>query len=543
MSTFETDIWTIGLDQTRTAGNAAGGGSSENLAQQGATGTGAAPRKASLVYRILHPSAAGPTGFGRSRRYNSDSSYGASDSESDAGSVHSRESGGGMFPSLGRGSGSGAKKLGGLFGRAGAGAQDSDSEAESDSERAAALAHRAGRMSIKGFLGRKASARPAEDVDSGGSDAEKHGGGAGNIFRSIMGGPRKASVASRGSNASLNRPHVDAEQSRESMDRPAGKLDQPRASLDLPSSTQSLSRTSSAASLSDLYGVPSSKELGRGASAVVRLCSPVNSDKKFAIKEFTARRKGEEQRKYIKRITSEFCISQTLIHENVIRTLDLIQDDAKKWCLVMEFCEGGDMFSVIESGKLTEPMMDCFFKQLLKGVAYLHSAGVAHRDLKPENLILDGPRRILKITDFGVSVVFRLPLETGNAKFVGEVGSGPYMAPESFSGQPYAAELMDIWSCGIIYYVMYFNSIPWMSSRPNDQRFKFYKDHWGKFAPIDRLISLKKKVMYDMLQPDPTRRIQVASILGDDWMKSVVCCETGMPAEASGHSHQELNEK
>ncbi|KAJ3025832.1 UNVERIFIED_CONTAM: serine/threonine-protein kinase HAL4/sat4 [Siphonaria sp. JEL0065] len=218
----------------------------------------------------------------------------------------------------------------------------------------------------------------------------------------------------------------------------------------VPTST-TLPRTASEVSLSEKYGSLSRKELGRGATAVVRLCSPVNSDKKYAIKEFKARRKGENQKSYIKKLTSEFCISSSLVHENVVRTVDLIQDEKKRWCLVMEYSEGGDLFSKIQSGLLIDSdLVDCYFKQLANGVAYLHSEGVAHRDLKPENLLLDASCRILKITDFGISAVFHLPLETGTKKSIGECGSGPYIAPEVFLGVEYAPELVDVWSVGII---------------------------------------------------------------------------------------------
>ena len=77
--------------------------------------------------------------------------------------------------------------------------------------------------------------------------------------------------------------------------------------------------------------------------------------------------------------------------------------------------------------------------------------GVAHRDLKPENLLLDSAGRILKITDFGVSDVFRAPFCTVSRKAKGVCGSGPYIAPEEFEkGAEYESEGVDVWSMGII---------------------------------------------------------------------------------------------
>ena len=90
-------------------------------------------------------------------------------------------------------------------------------------------------------------------------------------------------------------------------------------------------------------------------------------------------------------------------HPNIVATLDLFQDAKGDYCEVMEYCAGGDLFTlIIASGKLEYMEADCFFKQLIKGVVYMHDVGVCHRDLKPENLLLTS-NGILKITDFGNS--------------------------------------------------------------------------------------------------------------------------------------------
>ncbi|KAJ3249241.1 serine/threonine-protein kinase HAL4/sat4 [Chytriomyces hyalinus] len=305
----------------------------------------------------------------------------------------------------------------------------------------------------------------------------------------------------------------------------------------------SLDRVGSDLSINEKYGVSGyDKIIGRGASAVVRLCSPINSDKKYAIKEFRSRRKDEKQKEYVKKLIAEFCISSTLDHENIIKTVDLIQDDRKKWCVVMEYAEGGDLYAKIHTGLLTDPdVIDCFFKQLLSGVSYLHSMGVAHRDLKPENLLLDAACRIIKITDFGVSEVFRAPFESHTKKGHGMCGSGPYIAPEEFTQKEYDSELVDVWACGIIYYVMLYNSIPWKSASPSDSRYKHYQEHRGNFWPIDRLAQAKRRLMYRLLDPDPTQRAPMKEVMEDEWVRSIISCHAGMPAEAVPHSHKCLS--
>jgi protein-serine/threonine kinase len=107
------------------------------------------------------------------------------------------------------------------------------------------------------------------------------------------------------------------------------------------------------------------------------------------IQEFRKRRKTETEKEYVKKLTSEFCISSTLQHINVVETVDLVQDDQHNWCEVMEYCPGGDLYAVIKKGGMSEGEVECCFKMILLGVGYLHSQGVAHRDIKPENLFFD----------------------------------------------------------------------------------------------------------------------------------------------------------
>lgn len=148
----------------------------------------------------------------------------------------------------------------------------------------------------------------------------------------------------------------------------------------------------STASLLKKYGVCDKAAIGKGATAVVRLAHKWDrrEEKLYAVKEFRKRRKNETEKDYVKKLTSEFCISSTLHHPNVVETVDLVQDEAQHWCEVMEYCPGGDLYAAIKKGGMSSGEVECSFKQILLGIQYLHSMGVAHRDIKPENLLLDG---------------------------------------------------------------------------------------------------------------------------------------------------------
>ena len=108
------------------------------------------------------------------------------------------------------------------------------------------------------------------------------------------------------------------------------------------------------------------------------------------LQEFRKRRKNESEKEYVKKLTAEFCISSTLHHVNIVETVDLVQDENQHWCEVMEFCPGGDLYAAIKKGHMSPSEIECCFRQILEGVSYLHSQGVAHRDLKPENIFFNG---------------------------------------------------------------------------------------------------------------------------------------------------------
>lgn len=185
------------------------------------------------------------------------------------------------------------------------------------------------------------------------------------------------------------------------------------------------------------------KKCGEGVSAIVKVMHKVGGPRSqlYAVKEFRKRASCETPEDYVEKVNSEYCISKSLQHPNIVVTEDLCLSTSKRWCHVMEYCSGGDLFGLIQKDFMQEPEKNCCFKQLLRGAAYLHDHGIAHRDLKPENLLVTADGH-LKITDFGVSEVFagRHPGSAGircgmdmteiRLSNPGIVGSPPYIAPE-----------------------------------------------------------------------------------------------------------------
>ncbi|TPX32597.1 hypothetical protein SmJEL517_g04330 [Synchytrium microbalum] len=320
-----------------------------------------------------------------------------------------------------------------------------------------------------------------------------------------------------------------------------------------PKSRFSMHRTASEQSMTEKYGRVD-EVLGRGANAVVKLAHKVSEpvlgcshEKLYAVKEFRKQRKCESYKEYIKKLVAEFCISSSMHNENVVETVDLIQDERDRWCEVMEYLGGGDLFSYIAKGLLKDvDAINCYFKQVVQGVAYIHSMGVAHRDLKPENLLLDISYGTLKITDFGVSEVYRTAFEKAPRKAKGLCGSEPYIAPEEWEeGAEYDPCKVDVWAIGIIYYTMIYNSVPWRASKQGDTHYQCYlsRRHPGPpahgFIPFDRQPPGTRDMLYRLLDPSADQRISITEIMNDPWFMKIESCKLATKdTHVVGHHHE-----
>ncbi|KAH8915245.1 Pkinase-domain-containing protein, partial [Atractiella rhizophila] len=214
------------------------------------------------------------------------------------------------------------------------------------------------------------------------------------------------------------------------------------------------------------------KVLGSGAGGTVRLIKRGKDGTVFAVKEFRARRGGESQKDYVKKVTGEFCIGSALHHTNIIETLDIITDN-DHYYEVMEYAEY-DLFSTVMSGKMTRNEIYCVFRQIVAGVDYLHSMGLAHRDLKLDNCVMTS-KAVVKVIDFGTAAVFKYPGNSKTVKASGIVGSDPYLAPEVLAEKEYDPRLSDVWSVAIIFMCMILRRFPWkLPDTKTDASYRLY---------------------------------------------------------------------
>ncbi|KAJ3228184.1 serine/threonine-protein kinase HAL4/sat4 [Chytriomyces hyalinus] len=313
------------------------------------------------------------------------------------------------------------------------------------------------------------------------------------------------------------------------------------------SASSEVPRSGSEQSLFEKYG-KMDEFLGKGANATVRLAhkqgSVDNHEVYYAIKKFRKRRRKETEKEYIKKVIGEFCISSSLHHPNVVETVDLIQDNRREWCVVMEYMSGGDLYARLQEGIDDIDELHCYFKQLLEGLAYIHGMGVAHRDLKPENLILDASCRILKIADFGVAEVFKTCFEESSRKTKGICGSDPYIAPEEWiEDAEFFATKVDVWATGIIYYALLKNSVPWRIAKLTDPHYSEYlkkrrREFCTGYIPFDRIPEGSRALLYNILEPDPCSRFTIQNIQDDKWLKGLEMCCAGASESTNKHTHK-----
>ena len=193
--------------------------------------------------------------------------------------------------------------------------------------------------------------------------------------------------------------------------------------------------------------------IGKGTFSVVKLGEHIKTKTKVAIKILDKEKiKTKED---LTRIKREIKILSILDHPNIIKTYK-ISETPKKYYIIMEYCEGGELFDyIVEKERLDEFESSIFFYQLINALDYIHSKGVAHRDLKPENLLLSQNKNI-KIIDFGLSNFF----ETGVGGLATPCGSPSYASPEIIKGEIYDGFKIDVWASGIILFAMLCGYLP-----------------------------------------------------------------------------------
>ncbi|SLM33572.1 pkinase-domain-containing protein [Lasallia pustulata] len=247
------------------------------------------------------------------------------------------------------------------------------------------------------------------------------------------------------------------------------------------------------------------KTLGEGSFGKVKLAVHRVSGQEVALKIIS--RKKLISRDMAGRVEREIQYLQLLRHPHIIKLYTVITTGSEI-IMVLEYA-GGELFDyIVKHGKMPEDTARRFFQQIVCAVEYCHRHKIVHRDLKPENLLLDGDLNV-KIADFGLSNI----MTDGNFLKT-SCGSPNYAAPEVISGKLYAGPEVDVWSCGVILYVLLCGRLPF------DDEFipaLFKKISTGSYHVPSYLSSGARNIIHKMLKVNPVQRITVQEIRQDPW--------------------------
>ena len=241
--------------------------------------------------------------------------------------------------------------------------------------------------------------------------------------------------------------------------------------------------------------------IGRGTFSIVKLGEHKLTKEKVAIK-IMQKNKVINQEDLI-RIEREIQMLKCLNHINVIKIYNILED-SKRFYIIMEYCENGELFNrIVEKKRLSEDESAIFYYQLINGLEYIHKNNIVHRDLKPENLLLSKDD-ILKIIDFGLSNYSKYNILLGTP-----CGSPCYASPEMVSGHKYNGFLIDIWSSGIILFAMICGYLPF---EDNCNEILFGKILKCKINYPKHIGQLPLDLMKKIIVPEPSKRITLSQI-------------------------------
>ncbi|KAH9823814.1 kinase-like domain-containing protein [Melampsora americana] len=229
-----------------------------------------------------------------------------------------------------------------------------------------------------------------------------------------------------------------------------------------------------------------------------------------------------------KRIKKEIKVHKTLKHSNILELIDSVEDHEglpsrnipPAFYIILEYAASGDLFDqlVPDVGLHNDgELIHFYFRQLMSGLYFCHSKGVVHRDLKPENILLDGSGNLL-LSDFGLCSVYKY---NGKERMLSEIcGSAPYAAPELAFGRPYHGPAIDMWSSGIILYVLLVGNTPWDTPTMESPEFAAYVDGsiWH-MDPWTRIEPQLKHLLQQMMHIDPELRMNMTQLVKDPWFK------------------------
>ncbi|XP_071730568.1 CBL-interacting serine/threonine-protein kinase 5-like [Rutidosis leptorrhynchoides] len=251
--------------------------------------------------------------------------------------------------------------------------------------------------------------------------------------------------------------------------------------------------------------------IGKGTFAKVYYGRQISSGESVAIKVINKDQIRDQG--MVEQIQREISATRLVRHPNIVELREVLATKSKIY-YVMEYVSGGELFAKVSNGgRLKEDVARKYFQQLISAVDFCHSRGVSHRDIKPENLLLNS-NDDLKITDFGFSALPEQKRYDGLLHT--QCGTPAYVAPEVLRKKGYDGAKADIWSCGVVLYVLLAGFLPFHDENLMNLYKKIFKAEY-EFPPW--FSAETRKLISKILMADPERRISIQGIMRVPWYR------------------------
>ncbi|CBN80412.1 EsV-1-111 [Ectocarpus siliculosus] len=343
-------------------------------------------------------------------------------------------------------------------------------------------------------------------------------------------------------------------------------------------------------------------EIGSGAFGTVNIGEDRTTGEKVAVKCISKSRiQKSNMGSQVKR---EITTMKKLHHPNIVSIREVLMSNTHLY-LVLEYAGGGELFTKIANqGKLPDKLSKRYFKQIMDGVRFCHNLYICHRDIKPENILLDSDDNV-KIADFGFASIMEPEVgsdqqadngrsglssideeseQSGTIEplldFVPDTssprqqphankfrnlpskvmqkmstmcGTTQYMAPEIVNRDSYRGDKADIWSCGVVLFVLLTGGLPFDS---DDPYIVVQKIKNGRFIIPSFISDLARDVISKLLTPNPLVRPGARTILDHEWFSdagplpppaltpsSLPRVRSNLPTPVKKHTHTLVSEK